>query len=246
MGTLFTVLGVVFIIYCVLLFLLGGYGTKFFLIWAVLGVVCIVWAKCGKKILSHLPKWIRKAFYSCVAVGLTVFVVVEGLIISGFFVKAPADLDYLVVLGAQLKANGPSYVLQMRLDAAYEYLVANEATKVIVSGGQGSNEPDTEAQGMYDYLVGRGISAERIIKEDMSTDTSENISFSMQFLDAENDSVGIVSNNFHIFRATHLAEAAGYAEVYGLPARSHIGYLPNNMFREFFGILKDLLMGNLT
>lgn len=77
-------------------------------------------------------------------------------------------------------------------------------------------------------------------------DTSENIAFSMQFLDAENDSVGIVSNNFHIFRATHLAEAAGYAEVYGLAARSHIGYLPNNMLREFFGIMKDFLVGNLN
>ena len=124
-------------------------------------------------------------------------------------------------------------------------MIDNENTLVIVSGGQGSNEPDTEAQGMYDYLVGRGIAPERIIKEDHSTDTSENIAFSMQLFDAETDSVGIVSNNFHIFRAIHLAEAAGYAEVYGLPARSHIGYLPNNMLREFFGMVKDFLFGNL-
>ena len=246
MNIFFMILGIVCILYCLLLFMLGGYGTKFFLIWGVIGVLCILWAKWGKKLLSALPKWIRKIFVICVAVGLTLFVVVEGMIISGFFAKAPVGLDYLVVLGAQLKPSGPSYVLQMRLDAAYEYLIDNENTMVIVSGGQGSNEPDTEAQGMYEYLVGRGIAPERIIKEDRSTDTSENIDFSMQFLDAENDSVGIVSNNFHIFRATHLADAAGYAEVYSLPARSHIGYLPNNMLREFFGIMKDFLVGNLN
>ena len=246
MNILLAILGIVCILYCLLLFLLGGYGTKFFLIWGAIGVVCILCAKWGNKLLSCLPKWISKTFYACVVVGLTIFVIVEGLIISGFFAKAPDNLDYLVVLGAQLKPSGPSYVLQMRLDAAYEYLMNNEGTMLIVSGGQGSNEPDTEAQGMYDYLVGRGIAPERIIKEDRSTDTSENIAFSMQFLDAENDSVGIVSNNFHVFRATHLAEAAGYAEVYGLSARSHIGYLPNNMLREFFGILKDFLVGNLN
>lgn len=239
-------LGVALIAYCAILFLLGGYGTKFFLIWGVLGLLCLCWAKCGKKILSRFPKWISKVFYFCATIGLTVFLFVEGLVISGFFAKAPAELDYLIVLGAQLKPSGPSYVLKMRLDAAYEYLIINEETKVIVSGGQGSNEPDTEAQGMYDYLVDRGISPDRIIKEDKSTDTSENIDFSMLFLDVENDSVGIVSNNFHIYRATHLARAAGYDEVYGLPAQSHPGYLPNNMFREFFGILKDFVMGNLT
>lgn len=246
MKLFFILLGIVLIAYCGALFLLGGYGTKFFLIWAVLGIVCIVWALWGKKILFRLPKWIRKTFYTCITIGFVIFIMVETLIISGFFAKAPADLDYLVVLGAQLKPGGPSYVLQMRLDEAYEYLIDNENTLVIVSGGQGSDEPDTEAQGMYEYLVGRGISPERIIKEDQSTDTSENIRFSMQYLDAENNSVGIVSNNFHIFRATHLAEAAGYAEVYGLPARSHMGYLPNNMFREFFGILKDFFTGNLN
>ncbi len=245
MKLLFVILGILCVLYCLLLFLLGGYGTKFFLIWGVIGIVCILWAKWGQKLLSGLPKWMNRTFYTCVVVGITLFVIVEGLIVSGFFVKTPANLDYLLVLGAQLKPSGPSYVLQMRLDEAYEYLIDNENTLVIVSGGQGSNEPDTEAQGMFDYLVDRGIAPERIIKEDHSTDTSENIAFSMQLFDAETDSVGIVSNNFHIFRAIHLAEAAGYAEVYGLPARSHIGYLPNNMLREFFGMVKDFLFGNL-
>jgi len=54
-----------------------------------------------------------------------------------------------------------------------------------------------------------------------------------------------VSNNFHIFRAVQLAKAAGYEEVYGISARSNLWYLPNNMLREFFGVAKDFVMGNL-
>lgn len=244
MKIFFTVLGIVFMLYCLMLFLMGGYGTKFFLIWAVAGLLCIAWAKWGKKLLFLMPGWLRAIFCSCVAVGSAIFILVEILVISGFFAKAPPNLDYLIVLGAQLKSNGPSYVLQMRLDEAYEYLTENEETKVIVSGGQGRNEPDSEAQGMCDYLVSKGIAPERIILEDRSADTSQNIRYSMQFMDAENSSVGIVSNNFHIFRAVHLAEAAGYGEVYGLPSKSNRGYLPNNMLREFFGVIKDFLAGN--
>lgn len=245
MKVFFIVVGIICILYCLGTFLFGGYGTMFFLIWAVAGVAAIVWGLFGKKILAAMPLWIKRCFYILVTICVVIFVAVEGMIISGFVTKAPADLDYIIVLGAQLKENGPSYVLRLRLDAAYEYLLANENTKVIVSGGQGSNEPDTEAQGMYDYLVEKGIDPERIIKEDKSTDTSENILFSKEIINSEIDSVGIVSNNFHIFRAVQLAKAAGYEEVYGIGARSNLWYLPNNMLREFFGMAKDFVMGNL-
>lgn len=245
MKVFFITVGVICILYCLGTFAFGGYGTMFFLIWAVAGVAAILWGLYGKKILEAMPLWIKRCFFVFVTICVVIFVVVEGMVISGFFTKAPADLDYIIVLGAQLKENGPSYVLRLRLDEAYEYLVENENTKVIVSGGQGANEPDTEAQGMYDYLVAKGIDPARIITEDKSTDTSENILFSKEIINSEIDSVGIVSNNFHIFRAVRLAKAAGYEEVYGIGARSNRWYLPNNMLREFFGVAKDFVMGNL-
>ena len=110
---------------------------------------------------------------------------------------------------------------------------------------QGANEPHSEAQGMYDYLVKKGIDKERIIMEDRSTNTSENIAFSSVFLDMENDRVGIVTNNFHVFRGVHLAKHQGIRYVCGIAAPSDIYFLLNNMIREFFGILKDLVCGNL-
>lgn len=98
---------------------------------------------------------------------------------------------------------------------------------------------------MRDYLVGKGIAEERILMEDKSTDTSENIAFSAKYLDMENDSVGIVTNNFHVFRGVHLAKHLGIQNVCGIAAPSNIYFQLNNMVREFFGIMKDLVCGNL-
>lgn len=245
MRMLCMVLGAACILYFIAILLFVGHGTNFFIIWGVIGICLILWAKFGNEVYNKMPKALRALSLFAVIAGGILFIAIEGMIVSGFFSKGKDNLDYIIVLGAQLKENGPSYVLQMRLDAAYEYLESNPETKVIVSGGQGSDEPDTEAQGMFDYLVARGISPDRIIREAASTDTDENIRFSGQLIHIETDSVGVVTSNFHIFRAVHLAKAAGYEEVYGIPARSYPGLLMNNMLREFFGIIKDFLAGNL-
>lgn len=238
--------GVVCIVYCAMLGLFMGHGTNFFLIWGVLGVAFCVFGLLWKKgLLRMLPNGLKIALLILFSVGALVFLIVEGCIFSGFSAKTQEELDYLVVLGAQLKESGPSRVLQKRLDKACEYLIEHEDTMVIVSGGQGPDEPDTEAEGMYQYLVKKGIKPERIIKEDKSRNTVQNIEFSAEFLDEATDKVGIVSNNFHIFRAVGLARHAGYEKVYGLAAPSELPHLPNNLLREFFGVMKDFVMGNL-
>lgn len=246
METAALVLGIIFIIYFVCIALFTGPGSNFYFIWLVMGVMLLLWAWCSRHgIFEHLPIWLRRGTGICVVIGLFCFLFVEGLIISTSFAKGEKDLDYIIVLGAQLKTTGPSRVLRLRLDEAYDYLIENPETKVIVSGGQGSNEPDTEAQGMYDYLVKKGIAPERIIQEDQSKNTTQNIVFSSEFLNKETDSVGIVTNNFHVFRATRIAMKAGYENVCGIAASSYAFLQPNNMFREFFGIVKDYLFGNL-
>ena len=194
---------------------------------------------------SKLPHGLQRVITIIIVLGVLSFIIVEGCIISSYRAKGEPNLDYLIVLGAQVKEKGPSAALKFRLDTAYDYLVENENTLCIVSGGQGANEPHSEAQGMYDYLVEKGIAKERIIMEDKSTDTSENIAFSSVFLDMEKDRVGIVTNNFHVFRGVHLAKHQGIRNVCGIAAPSNIYFQLNNMVREFFGILKDLVCGNL-
>lgn len=240
------ILGLICILYFLGIELFTGHGTRFYFIWLILGVIfCLFSFAYGKGWIGELPSVIRKTAMVCFMAGLLLFLFVEGLILSGFNAKGTDNLDYIVVLGAQLKENGPSQVLKMRLDKAYDYLMDNPGTKVIVSGGKGKNEPDTEANGMFRYLVERGIDENRIIREDESCNTVQNILYSSEYLNKEKDKVGIISNNFHIFRAVSIAKANGYEKVWGISAPSYAYLQPNNMMREFFGIIKDFLYGNL-
>lgn len=97
---------------------------------------------------------------------------------------------------------------------------------------------------MYEYLVSKGIDKSRIIKEDKSTSTTENIIFSKKLIGEDVNTIGIVSNNYHMYRATKLAKAHLDGEVYAIAASSSKYYLPNNMLRECCGILKDKIFGN--
>ncbi len=221
-------------------------GSYFYMVWGACGVFFIAAALfLHFHLWEKLPSVIQKLAVICIAAGIILFAAVEGCVISGYNAKAWQELDYIIVLGAQVKENGPSVALKFRLDAAYDYLVENESTVCIVSGGQGVNEPCSEAQGMKEYLEQKGISPERIIMEDKATNTAENIAFSSAFFDKENDRVGIVTNNFHIFRGVSIAKHYGIKNVCGLAARSNFYMQPNNMFREFFGIVKDFACGNL-
>ena len=153
--------------------------------------------------------------------------------------KGEDGLDYIVVLGAQMRQNGPSVVLQYRLDEAIKYLNDNPDTICIVSGGQGYNEPCTEAQGMAEYLEKKGVPKVRILMETESTTTAQNISNSMQYI-REGATVGIVTNNFHMFRALQIAKQQGLTQVCGIAAKSKALYLPNNMLREYLAEIKYL------
>lgn len=231
--------------YCLLIFSIRS-GSRFYLVWAAAGFFFLGLTFFFRYDLwSKLPAGLQKIITIVIIIGFLLFLIVEACIISNFWEKGEANLDYIIVLGAQVKENGPSAALKFRLDAAYDYLEKNENTLCIVSGGQGANEPYSEAQGMYDYLTAKGILPERILMEDRSVNTSQNIAFSAAFLDKEKAKVGIVTNNFHVFRGVHLAKHQGFQNVCGIAARSNVYFQPNNMVREFFGILKDFLCGNL-
>ncbi len=240
-------MGMVFLLYffCIAFFI--GHGTNFYFIWLILGIGAVIFSILLKKgfFAAHVPLLVRRLFIALFCIGGTIFLFVEGCIISGFSNKGQAGADYVIVLGAQMKTSGPSRALQYRLDEAIRYLNENPDAKVIVSGGQGSDEPVSEAQGMYDYLVKKGISADRISREDKSRNTFENLTYSARFLDQEKDSVAVVTNNFHVFRAVKIAKKAGYGNVCGIAAKGEPFLKYNNMMREFFGVMKDFLFGNI-
>lgn len=247
MHVILFLLGIVFLLYFLCIAFFVGHGTNFYFIWLILGVAVMVFSILLKRgfFIIHFPLWIRKTFVILVCIGVLLFVIVEGFIISGFSEKGQPGADYVIVLGAQMKASGPSKALQYRLDEAIRYLNENPASGVIVSGGQGADEHISEAQGMYEYLVERGIAKERIIKEERSVNTTQNLAFSAEYLDKEQDSVAVVTNNFHVFRAVKIAKKAGYQNVCGIAAKGEPFLQFNNMMREFFGVMKDFLFGNM-
>ena len=123
-----------------------------------------------------------------------------------------------MVLGAQIHKTGPSVVLRYRLDTAREYLEDNDGTLCIVTGGQGYNEPYPEAIGMKEYLISHGVDEERILLETKSKNTKENLKNAKEMFDPDHDQVGIVTNNFHVFRALSLARKEGIRNCCGISA----------------------------
>ena len=242
----FWTLGICCILYCIGIAIVG-FGTYFFLMWGVLGLMSLLIGTflSNRERVRKVPKWLRVIAMVFFLAGIALFCTVEGMILSKFSAVPEPGADYIIVLGAQWKPEGPSDVLRRRLDKALEYLNANPDTCVIVSGGQGNNEPISEATGMRQYLVSAGISDERILMEDASTSTQENLTFSGRLLDKENDRVVIVTNNFHVFRALRLAEKQGYRHVEGLAASANTGLTPNNLLREFMGIVLQFLRGDI-
>lgn len=219
-----------------------GSGTLFWLIWEVIGVFCLLWSLLLHKgyFISH--KKMEMGGYVLVGIGMVSLVILCGMILRDFHAKGTKNLDYIIVLGAQVHDDGPSVVLKYRLDAAIDYLNENPETICIVSGGQGVNETRSEAEGMAEYLQQNGIEEDRILLEKESQNTLENIANSKAIMGENYNSVGIVTNNFHMFRALQLAKRQGLENVCGIAANSTFLYLPNNMLRECLAIVKNSIL----
>lgn len=227
------------LLYFIILLFYSGFTSAFYLIWPMMALGCflISWL-FHVGFFTHLPAIIRVLLLTFSAVCLLLFAGVEGMILKGAIQTPPADLDYVIVLGAHVRSTGPSRALILRLDRAYDYASENSDTLLIVSGGKGSNEPCTEASAMRDYLLKKGLPESRILMEDQSVNTRENLIFSKTFL-PEHASVGIVSNGFHICRALHLSKTLGYKNAAGIPAKGDLITQPANLLREFFAVVKD-------
>ena len=153
------------------------------------------------------------------------------------------DVEYEIILGAGLYGDKPSPILQERLEEGLKYLELHPNTKVIVSGGQGSNEPIPESEAMKNFLVNKGINPNRIIEEDKSKSTFQNLEFSKKILEEKNadkDEVLIVTSDFHLFRAKEIADYL-HIKNEGLPSKTPISLRVQYMVREFPAMIKLLL-----
>ena len=154
------------------------------------------------------------------------------------------NLEYIIVLGAHVQGTRLTLALLERTRRALQYLEENPETKAVLSGGQGEGEDISEAQAMCNYLVEHGIDRERLILEGRSTSTTENLKFSLEIIGLDH-SVGVVTNNFHVFRGAAIGKKCGCKEIYPIPSRYRSWRLLIYIPREILAIIKDKIMGNL-
>ena len=189
---------------------------------------------------------VLKVFQTLILAGLLVFGALLGQVLSGAHDDVNGSPRVMIILGCQLHDWGPSVMLQDRLDKALDYLADHPDMTVVVAGGQGSNEPTTEAQGMADYLADHGFSRENIILEDQSHNTHQNLTYAAQCLEETGidvkEGVIIVSNGFHLTRAKMLAGRAGYENVSVLAApSSHTPTRLKMYIREPLALVKSFV-----
>lgn len=229
-------------------FVLPGYSFSALVCCGIIGI--LLFYNLMNRLQRRRPKAakvLRRIFTVVLCIGLLVAGVTECFILEASFGDPELSCDYMVILGAKVRADGPSVALQNRIDAAYAYMAAHPDVIAVASGGQGPDEHMTEAQCIKDELVAMGIAPERILLEENSTSTWENLNFSLELIEesfgARPTSLGILSSEYHMFRATLLGEKCGIQPV-GIPARtSRFSQLVNHFMREIAGVWHYILLG---
>lgn len=182
---------------------------------------------------------------------MLVFAVTAGLSITCYsytygMIEAEKTGDVLdrnvrtaIVLGAKIKEDAsPAPALRSRLDRVLQLYEEGHIEKIIVTGGQGSDEPVTESSAMQQYLIERGVMSEHILLESRSTSTYENL-VNASYVTEERH-VYIVSSDFHLKRARYLAEKVGFKPVM-IAAPTPPSVAQKAHVRETFALLKTWL-----
>ncbi len=188
---------------------------------------------------------VSRILLTVLGAGLIAIAALSSFVLQGMSEKNAEGLPYVIVLGAQVRGTKPSRALLRRLETAEKTVLQNPDTILILSGGQGKNEDISEADCMWNYLTERGISEDRLIREDKSTSTWENLIFSDRLTGCGEKSCGILSNDFHITRACLTAGKAGYADPRGIAAEGDPIMELHYIVRETAALLYGRMRGKL-
>ena len=179
-------------------------------------------------------------YFECMIIGT----IVAGAIAARH--EPAPDKDYLIVLGCGLRPDGsPTPLLRGRLDRALAFVekqkqrTGKELT-FVTSGGQGPDEAVSECAAMKQYLLEHGVPASRILEEDQSASTFENMKFSKEkiFAADPNAKVAFATTNYHVFRSGLFARRVKMRAI-GMGAKTKWYFWPNAAVREFVGLVTE-------
>lgn len=196
--------------------------------------------------ILYLQKYFfGKCVISIMIIGIgivAIIAVIETVLIVKASTKKPQENTTLIVLGCKVYGEHASRSLRERLDAALIYLEENPDSQCIVSGGMGEGEKISEAECMYRYLIKKGIHSSRIIKEDKSTSTRENLRFSKKIIEERglSKNIAIATSDYHQYRASKIAKTLGFS-VGAVPGHTAWWLFPTFYVRELYGILYQAL-----
>lgn len=145
----------------------------------------------------------------------------------------PENADAVIVLGAGVRNGKAGETAQRRSKAAVEYAEDNGSV-LVLTGGQGRDEPIAEGLAMQRYVISLGFPEDRTIVEDKSTNTYENFLFAKKLLDErfpEGWTAVFATSDFHVYRARLAAREAGL-ELKGVASKSKWYMIPNFYLRE--------------
>ena len=158
------------------------------------------------------------------------------------------DKDYILILGCQIRKDGTlTPLLQSRADRALDFgkmqkEAAGKDIKYVPSGGQGRDEVMAEADAIKEYLLSRGIPEDRIIVENKSLNTIENIRNSMNLIkedfDGENPEAAFSTTNYHVFRSGMIASQQGF-KLEGIGSKTKSYFWINAFVREYIAMLSE-------
>ena len=177
-------------------------------------------------------------YFECMIIGI----IVADVIAARY--EPEKNKDFLIILGCGLKKDGtPTNLLRGRIDRALAFYEkqkeeTGKGLTFVTSGGQGPDELISESASMKRYLLEHGVPEERIIEEDRSTTTFENMKFSKEKI-WEIDpgaKVAFATTNYHVFRSGLFARRVKMRAV-GMGADTKWYFWPNAAVREFVGLL---------
>jgi len=232
------------------------FGTGFLL---SIGILLIIWGfllevnRTHKRKYGNLPRVLLGVFYFILVLGTVSFVTVQAMVLTHSGVppeEVQAQVDHIIIMGAAFENKEPGLALSSRLDTGAEYLRKNPEVVAVVSGGKPPGEDVSEAKIMKDYLLEQGVEKDRILKENRASNTHENIIYSQKILKEENISagaeefkltgkVGLVTNDYHLFRSKLLARRHGVDATQGIAAETPTLILMNYLVREYLAVLKS-------